>query len=155
MPEARQQPLPAVQKHRWRPQQPLNTWKPLSSCCQNPPRRLLQSIGKHAAAGQEHAFACRQLLAIACACLDLTDASSRNAASGLVQVKQSWPCRGCAACSACNPALQELLSYNLANRKIHVTPEGLYTKGGMHEYGDCYAEAAIGHRRLACARHCK
>ena len=48
---------------------------------------LLQSVGKHAAAGREHAFTCRQLLAIACACLDLTDASSRNAASDLVQVQ--------------------------------------------------------------------
>ena len=47
---------------------------------------LLQTIATHAAAGWEHAFTCRQLLAIACACLDLTDSSSRNAASQLVQV---------------------------------------------------------------------
>lgn len=47
---------------------------------------LLQAIAEHAAAGREHAFTCRQLLAIACTCLDLTDASGRNAASDLVQV---------------------------------------------------------------------
>ena len=48
---------------------------------------LLQAAAAHAAAGREHAFACRQLLGIACACLDLTDASSRNAAADLVQVQ--------------------------------------------------------------------
>ena len=47
---------------------------------------LLQTIATHAAAGREHTFTCRQLLAIACACLDLTDSSSRNAALKLVQV---------------------------------------------------------------------
>ena len=53
---------------------------------------LLQAVAMHAAGGPEHAFTCRQLLSIASTCLDLTDASSRNAAADLVQVQSSGIC---------------------------------------------------------------
>ena len=58
-----------------------------------------------AAAASEYLEALEQL-AIACACLDLTDASSRNAASDLIQVQRLLPCHVCAACSASNSALK-------------------------------------------------